>query len=383
MSYRINNSLTNVMECNSNITLNVSEADDYISTNSYADVDELFITKIFPIILVFGVLNNGIFLFVLYRVHRMRTTLNALLASLAISDILFLILAVGEKTLRFSSSTFANDVFPFSAKSYTILQSFIELTFQASLIAITTVAYERYNVVCHPTLQRESPTRKVGLNIQTRCIKQRHLVKLLCFIWGTGLFFSILFLPPNIRYCHICIEWPPGGNYTDYPTTILEQNITAGFQVYYNISQGIPFIVAFFLNSYFYFKLIRVLKKHTQSVCKEHTDIVTRRRQRKQRITHMLLINSAVYFVCLAPYMLTCFLGGIVGVWNSETASKILLENNTIFTNLSRTFMYLNSAVNSLLYTTFSVVYRTAYVEALCFKKAVNHDNRISELRSI
>ncbi|XP_033120703.1 histamine H2 receptor-like [Anneissia japonica] len=376
---------TSVLDCAGespvvNFTWNdTSEADRYILTNSYSKTDAFFITKVFPTILFFGVLNNGVFIFVLFRVHRMRTTLNSLLASLAISDTLFLALVIGEKTIRLRSSVFSNDLYPFSSAAYTILQSFIEMTFQASLIAITTVAYERYNRVCNSTVKTSSPIQKTHCGFQ--CVMQTHLVQLLAFIWGIGFLFSLLLLPSNVRYKRICIIWPPTENYTEYPSTILKQNIEGGMQIYYNISQGIPFVVAFLVNTYLYIQLVKTLKVHTKSVAKEHVDIFTKRRKRKQRITHMLLINSAVYFVCLAPYMLTRLLGGLVAIFNYDIASTLLLDDNAIFMNLCRTLMYLNSAINSILYTALSSIYRIAYMEAFCLSKPVTQDIRISELR--
>ena len=71
-----------------NISLNVSESDAV--HHEYGSTERILVTIVMPCILTFGLAGNVGFLFVLWRVTWMRTTLNFYLTHLAIADILFL-----------------------------------------------------------------------------------------------------------------------------------------------------------------------------------------------------------------------------------------------------------------------------------------------------
>ena len=81
--------ITKQDECNGNntIILNRDTEAEYL----YNTKNTLFVTVGMPLAAAFGIINNLAFLFVLYRVKRMRTTTNFYLGNLAVSDAGFMI----------------------------------------------------------------------------------------------------------------------------------------------------------------------------------------------------------------------------------------------------------------------------------------------------
>ncbi|XP_030853712.1 somatostatin receptor type 5-like [Strongylocentrotus purpuratus] len=90
-------------------TLNYSDwvafPDGLPDTTDWLNLDEvlyhpselILITRIMPIILAIGLAGNMAFLFVVFRVRWMRTVVNFYLINLAVADIVFLCVAIGEK----------------------------------------------------------------------------------------------------------------------------------------------------------------------------------------------------------------------------------------------------------------------------------------------
>ena len=71
-------------------TLVVVDTEEQVELYVYTPLEKIVNTYILPVIMAVGLLTNIAFLFVVARVHRMRTVVNVYLVSLAFADILFL-----------------------------------------------------------------------------------------------------------------------------------------------------------------------------------------------------------------------------------------------------------------------------------------------------
>ncbi|XP_033114447.1 apelin receptor-like [Anneissia japonica] len=335
-----------------------------MTMNRFSDVYVLYLKKVYIALLAFGLVNNALFLYVMFRVQRMHSGTNALLSSLAISDMIFLFVAIGEKIVRCHSNWCVYDV---RNTTVSILsQIVIETSYHASLLSITLVAHVRYSSIFkhridnNPSLMRQIFKRyriTSFFNLDTT-------KKQISFVWITGFTFALMLLPLKLNFKVNCLIWPDDDVYSAYPIVSVELLEADGILWAYGcLMEGLPFALAFVFSCYCYLKLIRAYSDHVKRSATEG-----RHKQRRHRLSTMLALNNTIYFVCLAPYCVPYLIGGLIYFFN-QTAGKSLvdyLKFGGIVGDFLVGALYLNASISASLYTTISPSYRRAYREALC-----------------
>ena len=121
----------------------------------YSDIDKLIESIIIPVFSVFGFVGNLAFLWTIYRVRDLRTTLNVYLANLTTCDILFLVFFIGWPLANLSADPDpVNRAYPvhstFRCASYVITT---RLWYFASVKLTTLVSIEKIprNMFAHQT----------------------------------------------------------------------------------------------------------------------------------------------------------------------------------------------------------------------------------------
>ncbi|XP_038055314.1 kappa-type opioid receptor-like [Patiria miniata] len=304
---------------------------------SYTPAAQTTITVILPILLVFGVLNNIAFLFVVFRVRGMKTVTNACLANLAVADIIFLVTAIGQRLYVYCKSPIYADAAPIGLIGCELGNLTKSTTYLAALCSVTLVSMERYEGVCHPQRSHNRTGEKTYR-------------WLLLASWFGALMVSATFIPSYLRYETVCMIWPE--EYSHWPNTWSScLPIEKWWTIYKHVAQTIPFIVSLFINVALYVNIVRGLNASVRRA--RLTSIKDKNVKLRNQIAWMLIVNGLVFFVLLGPYEILSLVKATVPI--GSTGSTAVLEE------LFKCLSYVNSAINPVIYISMSSRYRAAF----------------------
>ena len=317
------------------------------SVEKYSSTSWAFVVIFVPLVATFGVICNLAFVFVVNRVKSMRNITNVYLVNLAVADSLLLLVAVWQYIGDYIVSPVYDLHFSFSSTFECFMPSFLVYScYYASLWTVTIVSIERYLATCHPFWHRR-------VNTKTRAIRS------VVTIWFVSLMFAGFAIPYDsiticivsedqsiisIPYCNFFCIW---------------------CEVALYITDVLQFFVALIINIVMYVLIVMELVKKTLPA----EDTVTSRetkvhRKTRNAVAKMLIINGAVFFICLFPFTLA-------NVQNVMMyfGSFLLNIDGTNIGWAGRVLFLVNSAVNSLIYNATNPRYRSAFKSALLFLK--------------
>ncbi len=341
-----------------NSTLYDGECDILLSEEQalqyhYTSYMKFFILVAVPVIAAFGVLGNFALLYVVYRVHEMRTVTNFYLSNLAISDVTLLISSAWSYLWAYLSTPVNFGVGASSSEIGCALGTLVPCAcYFASVMLVLLVTFERYMAICHLLVHRMLKGTKwtAGMTMSA---------------WIIALVCACFRLDVN-ETDTICIYWSSANKYgkmaEKFEVCKLSMNCSWCFRALTVIDFG-QFALAVIASSYMYAYIIYTLStrsginvEHTRS--KEQSTVILRTRN---QIARMLILNGIVFFTCLAPFQLIN-----VDHFKIWLCGEPLLGQKTIpFTIwLGRVAMLLNSSVNPLLYNVSNARYRNAFAEA-------------------
>lgn len=149
------------------------------------------ITLIYTVIFLVGISGNMLVCLVILKHHNMRTPTNYYLFSLAVSDLLVLLLGMPLEVYEMWS----NYPFLFGAWGCYFKTVLFETVCFASILSVTTVSVERYVAIIHPFQAKLKSTRRRALRI-------------LITLWISSILFSI----PNTSTHGIEVKYFPNGS---------------------------------------------------------------------------------------------------------------------------------------------------------------------------
>ena len=328
--------------CDTNFTFDESKE------ISYSHVSGIVILIFLPLVSIFGILSNYAFIFVVYRVQTMRTTINIFLVNLAVADSSLLIAAFSQYTVSFVNSPGYDIISSQSVAGCAIPEFLVYFCYYASLWTMVLISIERYLAVCQPLTYRYMRGK-------------RRAIRFVCATWFVALVFAILTVPYTTVET-ICLS-----NYSPDDNTINEQYPRCtrdcekcNLAIY--ATDLLQFAIAFFLNTVLYTITVRGLLKSTTSGAN-----ALRRNQRKARADHrrsvakMIIVNGIVFLLCLTPF----------SVVNLESIGffSINEKDKNTFAWIARVLFLLNSALNPLIYNATNSKYRSAFKETFRRKK--------------
>ncbi|XP_072039713.1 thyrotropin-releasing hormone receptor-like [Amphiura filiformis] len=325
------------------VLVNISEIAEELL---YNHIQIFFVTVILPIILAFGLLGNVWFLFVICRLRWMRTPLNCYLINLAIADIFFLLFAGGEKLFQKMTSPVTNNAATMGTVGCVLIPVVTDCCYFASIFIVTLVSLKRFYAICRPLQQKRHGARHKSL-------------RMVLIAWFGALAFSCLLIPGECVLTTYCVEWPATDYYKHFPTVIgyciAMEPWLADLR---NSVQTVPFFVAMILNAIFYGNIIMAVHSSaTWSGGSSQSGGENRARnlRNRHRVSRMLVINGVLFFLCLAPFEITTFASMITGDnFEGSTMAKTWKE-------ICYTLMYLNSAINPVIYNVAHPRYRHAF----------------------
>ncbi|KAI3368688.1 hypothetical protein L3Q82_025686, partial [Scortum barcoo] len=291
------------------------------------------------VIFIVGVVGNVLTCTVIARNKVMWTPTNYYLFSLAVSDLLVLLLGMPLELYELWEN------YPFLlGKGGCYFKTFLlETVCLASILNVTALSVERYIAVVHPA------TRKVCCNAHPRQAGHPH---------GVGFF--------------IC----PGGNMTvEIPNSAICTMVKSRWM--YNLTIQVTTLLFFILPmltiSVLYMLIGLQLKREKMRQALEaktgfgqDTFCNIRSQQQKTRrrqVTKMLFVLVVVFVICWAPFHTDRLMWSFISEW-TDSHRKIFEFVHIV----SGVFFYLSSAVNPILYNLMSTRFREMFKEVMCHR---------------
>ena len=348
-------------QCNRNNTIELSTENEseYLYYSTY---NRLFYTVGIALIATFGSINNLAFLFVLYRVKRMRTTINFYLGNLACTDMGFLITTgtlelwsyLVLKPVELGTPQWSN--FACSAPYFVYYA-----LYYSSIFLVTIVTAERYFAICHPMIHKRLDGRG-------------RAIKLVLISWTLS-FALALFEADPASIESTCLQFPIDSHQPQIAGHLLvlrECNPQCQWcwQATY-ITDQIQFMLALFACLVMNVIIVKNLSKRDaamgMSSDNAERDTATRRSmiQARNAVARMLTVNSIVFFLCMLPFSMYNIYQIVLTFGGPPLMSK---ENAQTLFRAGFFLTLTNSSINPFIYGVTNSRYRIAYQEAFTSK---------------
>ncbi|XP_063966419.1 neuromedin-U receptor 2-like [Lytechinus pictus] len=322
----------------------------YTEENLVKDQVEIIIKSyVLPCVLAFGLFGNLLFLFVVARVRSMRTITNMYLTNLAIADLFYLSVGVGEKLWRYHISPVKDDRTPFGNIGCVFFPFVVDTTYTASVLLVTMVTVERYYAICKPFWHRRMATRK-------------RTIKLIVATWIVSLCLAAMLIPGHYPMVYRCLIYPDDPKYDGYPSLNGYCSAVKPWLIHLvNGCQNIPFFIAMIVSSFLYTLIIKSLHARVKTDIALNSDRY-QLTQVRNSVTKMLLVTGILFFLCLFPYQLCTFSLMVAGIISDDAYRKV---NDVVepFWPILQTMMYVNSAMNAYVYGITNARYRQALIK--------------------
>ncbi|NWH60230.1 NMUR1 protein, partial [Geococcyx californianus] len=303
---------------------------------------------IYLLIFVVGAVGNMLTCIVILRHRFMRTPTNYYLFSLAVSDLLVLLLGMPLELY----DMWSNYPFLLGTSGCYFKTLLFEAVCFASILNVTALSVERYIAVVHPLKAKYVVTRN-------------HAKKVIIIIWVLSVICSI----PNTSLHGLQPLYVPGrGQVPDSEIcTLVKPRLT------YNLIIQITTIVFFFLPmgtiSILYLLIGLQLKKEkmlealgAKSVSsRDRHNAREQKKTKRRQVTKMLFMLVVVFGICWAPFHTDRLVWSFVSTWTSH-----MLYMFQYVHIISGVFFYLSSAANPVLYNLMSTRFREMFKEVMC-----------------
>lgn len=304
-------------------------------------------------ILGIGIIGNVMVPLVILKSRDMRNSTNIFLTNLSIADLMVLLVCTPTVLVEVNSKP---ETWVLGSEMCKAVP-FVELTVaHASVLTILAISFERYYAICEPL--------KAGYV----CTKERAL--LICFLaWA----FAALFTSPVLLIAEygvfnssdpmsVASAVPTAVNVTEPEPYCMTRADTFWRQFFFLMTISVFFLLPLVLLLVLYTLIARrlVADPGTTALTVKATETANAR-ARKQVV---LMLGTVVmsFFICLLPFRIFTI---IIIFMSTETFSKLGFENYLIVLLVCRTMLYLNSAINPILYNLMSSKFRDGFMR-LC-----------------
>ncbi|XP_069720848.1 neuromedin-U receptor 1 [Phaenicophaeus curvirostris] len=304
---------------------------------------------IYLLIFVVGAVGNTLTCIVILRHRFMRTPTNYYLFSLAVSDLLVLLLGMPLELY----DLWSNYPFPLGASGCYFKTLLFEAVCFASILNVTALSVERYIAVVHPLKAKYVVTRN-------------HAKRVIVVIWVLSVICSI----PNTSLHGLQPLYVPGRGWVPDSEicTLVKPRLT------YNLIIQITTIVFFFLPmgtiSILYLliglqlkkeKMLEALGPKSGSSRRDCHNAREKKKVKRRQVTKMLFMLVVVFGICWAPFHTDRLVWSFVSTWTSP-----MLHMFQYVHIISGVFFYLSSAANPILYNLMSTRFRQMFKEVMC-----------------
>ncbi|CAJ1060765.1 Hypothetical predicted protein [Xyrichtys novacula] len=318
---------------------------------------------IYLVIFAVGVVGNVLTCTVIARNKVMWTPTNYYLFSLAVSDLLVLLLGMPLELYELWQN------YPFLlGRGGCYFKTFLfETVCLASILNVTALSVERYIAVVHPLRAKYVVTRT-------------HAKRVILIVWGV----SVLCALPNtslhgITVLHIRSLGPAGSTDFEIPESAICTLVKPHWM--YNLTTQVTTLLFFILPmltiSVLYMLIGLQLKQEKMrqalqaksgfeqdSFCNVRTQ---QQKARRRQVTKMLFVLVVVFGICWAPFHTDRLMWSFISDWTDNH-----LEIFEYVHIISGVFFYLSSAVNPILYNLMSTRFREMFKEVMCHRQHHN-----------
>ncbi|XP_055636338.1 neuropeptides capa receptor [Toxorhynchites rutilus septentrionalis] len=307
----------------------------------------LLVTVLFVGILVTGVIGNLIVCLVIIRHPSMRTATNYYLFSLAVSDLILLLLG-----LPYEISLYWHQ-YPYNlGLVFCKIRALVsEASTYVSVLTIVAFSMERFLAICHP------------LHLYTMSGLQRP-VRIIAGLWVVSIFSAV----PFAVFTDI--------DYLEYPPTH-EKIMDSAFCAMLSNPEGIPlwelstclfFAAPMVVMIVLYGRMGMQIRSRTQrtaelGVRNDSVNGPSRISQSRKAIIRMLAAVVITFFVCWAPFHAQRLLFLYARNWQHFNTV------NTWLFSVAGWLYYVSCTINPILYNVMSHRYRVAFRETLCGRR--------------
>ncbi|XP_061681190.1 neuromedin-U receptor 1 [Syngnathoides biaculeatus] len=314
---------------------------------------------IYLIIFLVGVVGNVLTCTVISRNKVMWTPTNYYLFSLAVSDLLVLLLGMPLELYELWQN------YPFLlGKGGCYFKIFLfETVCLASILNVTALSVERYIAVVHPLRAKYMVTRTHA----KRVIVTVWVLSVLCALPNTSLH--------GISYLSSNSSSPDGPEKVEIPDSAICTLVKP--QWTYNLIIQVTTLLFFFLPmltiSVLYTLIGLQLKQERMhqaleaksgagqdSFCCARTQ---QQKARRQQVTKMLFVLVVVFGICWAPFHTDRLVWSFITEWTNS--DRQIFEYVHI---ISGVLFYLSSAVNPILYNLMSTRFREMFKDVMCHR---------------
>ncbi|XP_004697156.2 neuromedin-U receptor 2 [Echinops telfairi] len=291
------------------------------------------VTVVYALIFAVGVVGNLLVCVVILRHQAMKTPTNYYLFSLAVSDLLVLLLGMPLEVYEM----WHNYPFLFGPVGCYFKTALFETVCFASILSVTTVSVERYVAILHPFRAKLESTRRRALRI-------------LAVVWG----FSVLFSVPNTSIHGIKFQYFPNGSLVPGSATCTVIKPLWIYNFIIQVTSFLFYILPMTVISVLYYLMGLRLKKDQFLEADEMTANI--QRPARKSVTNMLFILVLVFAICWTPFHIDRLFFSFVEEWTESLAAVFNLIHV-----VSGVFFYLSSAVNPIIYNLLSHRFRAAF----------------------
>ncbi|XP_061594966.1 neuromedin-U receptor 1 [Cololabis saira] len=312
---------------------------------------------IYLLIFLTGVVGNVLTCIVIARNKVMWTPTNYYLFSLAVSDLLVLLLGMPLELYELWQN------YPFLlGKGGCYFKTFLfETVCLASILNVTALSIERYIAVVHPLRAKYVVTRT-------------HAKRVILTVWGV----SVMCAVPNtslhgIFTLHIRSTGPAGYINEEIADSAICTLVKPRWM--YNLTIQLTtflfFILPMLTISVLYVLIGLQLKREKMRLALEaksgfeqdsFCNIRTQQQKaRRRQVTKMLFVLVVVFGICWAPFHTDRLMWSFISDWTDN--HREIFEYVHI---ISGVFFYLSSAVNPILYNLMSTRFREMFREVMC-----------------
>ncbi|CAH1798704.1 unnamed protein product [Owenia fusiformis] len=312
------------------------------------------LTFVYTLILVTGVIGNVCTCLVITRNHYMQTATNYYLFSLAISDVLTLILGLPPELYSIW------EAYPYVfGEPFCIFKTFVsETTSYASILTITAFTIERYIAICHP------------IRSHTMSNLPR-VVRIIVILWGIACVFALPYAIHTRTFYFLAIPGTATDTYFGVPIqSSLQCNILpvwiSRIKYMFQITTFLFFFAPMTLISILYILIGIQLRKSGKRLGQRKNESFNSncgkaQKQSRRTVLKMLVAVVVAFFVCWAPFHAQRLMTTYVDVWTP----KLIDAQSTLF-YISGVLYFVSSTVNPILYNLMSKKYRQAFRDTLC-----------------
>ncbi|XP_029929856.1 neuromedin-U receptor 1-like [Myripristis murdjan] len=305
----------------------------------------------FLIIFVVGAMGNTLTCAVIVRYKVMQTPTNYYLLSLAVSDLLVLVLGMPLELYEMWQN------YPFLlGEGGCYFKTFLfETVCFASILNVTALSVERYVAVVHPLKVKHVTTRAHA----KRVILSLWVLSMLCAVPNTSLH-GVVMLPPKFGR-----EFPQSAICgLVKPTWMYNLIILVTTVFFFLLPMLIISVLYLLIGLRLHRERVMSMVEATSSFGPESLSNSNKQKQRTRhrQVTKMLCVLVAVFGLCWAPFHVDRLMWSYIDTWSVQHLK--IFEHVHI---ISGVFFYLSSAINPILYNLMSTRFREMFRHITCY----------------